>query len=300
MRRQLDIDFIIARLADRQHGVAARWQLLDAGVSPDMIDRRVRSRRLRLLHRGVYAVGHRALRPEGHRHAAVLACRRGALPSHAVAADHLEPRRTQATVIDVTVPHTNPCRRPGIRVHRCAALLPEERTEHLAVPVTTVARTVFDLAGSFPRRTIERVLDQAEVLRVFDLLALEAVVAAHRGRPGAPLLAAVLAEYAPGEELTRSELEDAFLVLCQEQGIERPRVNAMVAGLEVDFHWPRPRLVVEVDGWRHHRTRRAFERDRERDAILARAGFRVLRFSARQIARDRTTVAAAVRGRMSI
>ncbi|HYI17866.1 MAG TPA: DUF559 domain-containing protein [Solirubrobacteraceae bacterium] len=299
MHGQVDIDLLIARFADRQHGVVARWQLLSAGASPDAVDRRVGSRRLRLLHRGVYAVGHRSLRPEGYRLAAVLACRRGALLSHAAGAAHLELRASSATIIDVTVPHTNPCRRPGIRVHRHAALRPEERTEHLGVPVTTVARTIFDLAATFPRRTLERVIDQAEVLQLFDLHDLEAVIAAHRGRPGAPLLAAVLAGYAPDQDLTRSELEEAFLALCAEQGLQRPRVNAIVVGLEVDFHWPRHRLVVEVDGWRFHRTRRAFERDRERDAILAAAGLRVLRFTARQIAAERPAVVAAVRGGLS-
>jgi hypothetical protein len=121
------------------------------------------------------------------------------------------------------------------------------------------------------------------VLRLFDLEALRAVVTAHRGRPGAPLLARLLDEGAAGSALTRSELEDAFVALCDRAGLPRPRVNIRIEGIEVDFHWPAARLAVEVDGFRYHGTRRAFERDRARDAVLAAAGWRTLRFSYVQI-----------------
>ena len=297
MRGFPDIDLLIARLADDQWGIVHRLQLLEAGIGPDAIDRRLRSGRLVRIHRGVYAVGHRHLRPEAYRLAAVLACGRFAVLSHATAAHHLELRPSHATRIDVSIPFTTPRGHPGLRVHRRAALLPEECGVHAGVPVTTPARTLLDLAATFPRRTVERALDQAEVLELFDLAALEAVVAAHPGRPGTPLLASLLREYTAGNALTRSELEDAFLSLCDAHGISRPRVNAIVRGLEVDFHWPRRRLVVEVDGWRFHRTRRAFERDRERDAILAAGGIRVLRFTHRQVVREPTLVVAALRRR---
>jgi hypothetical protein len=215
----------------------------------------------------------------------------------AAAGHHLGLRPSRATRFDVSIPYTTPRSHPGIRVHRCAALLPEECTVHDGVPVTTPARTLLDLAATFPRRTVERALDQAEVLELFDLDALDRVVSAHPARPGTPLLASLLREYAAGEGLTRSELEDAFLALCDDHGVERPRVNAIVRGLEVDFHWPRRRLVVEVDGWAFHRTRRAFERDRERDAVLAAGGVRVLRFTHRQVTREPALVVAALRRR---
>jgi very-short-patch-repair endonuclease len=102
----------------------------------------------------------------------------------------------------------------------------------------------------------------------------------------------VLAAHDPGTTLTRSALEDAMLELCRVHGLPRPLVNAHVAGLEVDVLFPAQRLVVETDGWRYHRTRSAFERDRERDAALTRVGHRVLRFTDRQIAGDPRTVAA--------
>jgi very-short-patch-repair endonuclease len=95
--------------------------------------------------------------------------------------------------------------------------------------------------------------------------------------------------------MTRSELEVAFLELCRAHGLPRPRVNAHVEGLEVDFLFPAARLVVETDGWRFHKTRRDFEKDRARDAALATAGYRTLRFTDRQIARDAASVVAAIR-----
>lgn len=284
MRGQVDIDLAIAAFADRQHGVVARWQLVARGASPDAIDRRLGSRRLRALHRGVYAAGHAALRPEGFWIAAVLALGpAAAYLSHASAAALWGLRPPGGRRIDVTVRSGAGRRRPGLCVRRHAALAPGETAIRSAIPVTSPARTLLDVAATQPRRAVERALDQAEVLRIFDLADLQRVVAAHRGRPGAPLLAALLADGAAGSTLTRSDLEDAFLTLCDVAGLARPRVNERVVGLEVDFHWPLSRLAVEVDGFAFHRTRRAFERDRERDALLAAAGWVTQRFTHRQV-----------------
>lgn len=104
MRTENATHFAIAALADRQWGVVARRQLLAIGLGTDAIGRMLRSRRLRRLHHGVYAVGHRALRPEGYRLAAVLACGEGAVLSHSAAAAHLGLRPSAATRFDVIVP----------------------------------------------------------------------------------------------------------------------------------------------------------------------------------------------------
>jgi len=120
------------------------------------------------------------------------------------------------------------------------------------------------------------------------------VIRAHRGERGAGKLAAALDEHEAGTTITRSELEEQFLALCAAEGLDRPRTNVRVCGLEVDFLFAAERLVVEVDGYRFHRSRRAFERDRERDALLAAAGYRVLRFSYDQVATSGDTVIAAL------
>jgi very-short-patch-repair endonuclease len=300
MRTQTSIDLAIGAIADEQYGVIARAQLLELGLSADAVGRRVRSARLRPLHRGVYALGHRALRREAHWLAATLACGDGAVLSHVAAAALWAIRPSAAVLIDVTVPVASGRRRPGLRVHRHAALLPAETTTEEAIPVTTPARTLLDLAATLPRRALERALDQAEVLRLFDRVALDAAVAAHRGRPGAPLLRAVLERHDVGATLTRSELEELFLRFCEQHGGERPQVNVAVAGFEVDFYWPRRRVAVEVDGYAFHRTRAAFERDRARDAALAAGGVRVLRFSHRQLTTRPQEVARALQAARSI
>ena len=169
MRSQSTIEQAIGRIADAQYGVVARAQLRERGFSPDSIGRRVRCGRLRPLHRGVYAVGHLVLRREAH----------------------WGLRTSAATLVDVTVPGAGGRKRPGLRVHR-HALLPGEITSHEAIPVTTAARTLLDLAATLPRRAVERAVDHAEVLCLFDVVALDATIRARQGRPGVPLLKAVL------------------------------------------------------------------------------------------------------------
>jgi hypothetical protein len=166
---------------------------------------------------------------------------------------------------------------------------------HQGIRVTTPARTLLDLAAQLPRRALERALDQAVINELFDLTALDAVVRAHPSERGAARLAQTLAQHHAGTTPTKSELEELMLAICDDHGLERPLVNAWVEGLEVDFYWPAMRLIVEADSYRYHRSRRAFERDRERDAILARAGYRALRFSDRQLAGEQATVAQTIR-----
>jgi very-short-patch-repair endonuclease len=281
MRRKYDIDLAVSRLADAQYGIVARPHLAALALGPSAIDRRIRAGRLRPLHRGVYALGHRQLRREAFWLAAVLACGPGAVLSHASAGALWGLRASSATRIDVTAARCR--RRPRIRIHRAAHCDAAEITTHREIPVTTPARTLLDLAAMLPRRALERALDEAEQLRLFDLVALHGTLEAHRGRPGAPLLEAVLEHHTAGTTITRSELEEQFLRLCDDHRIARPLTNVRLEGLEVDFHWPALRLVAEVDGYAYHHTRRAFERDRARDAVLTAAHVDVVRFSHRQV-----------------
>ena len=231
----------------------------------------------------------------GRRMAAVLAAGPGAVLSHASAAALWEIRPTSATRIDVSVRSAaGRTKRPGLRIHRTPTLGADEITEHQAIRVTTPARTLLDLASSLPRRALERALDEAEINELYDLRELQGVALAHAGERGARHLKRALDE--DGDPtLTDSELEELMLALCDEHGLERPKPQAWVAGLRVDFLFAASRLVVETDGYRYHRTRRAFERDRERDAILARAGYRTLRFTHRQLTREPAMVAATLR-----
>ena len=246
------------------------------------------------MHRGVYGVGHPVLTVDGRRMAAVLAAGPGAALSHASAAALWEIRPTSATRIDVTVRSAGGrAKRPGLRIHRAASLRDDELTEHRGIRVTTVARTLLDLAATLPRRALERALDEAEILDLYDRTSLDAMARAHTGERGAAALQRAIDE--DGDlTLTDSELEELMLALCHQHDLGRPTPRAWVAGLRVDFLFAASRLVVETDGYRYHRTRRAFERDRERDAILARAGYRTLRFTHRQLTREPALVATTI------
>jgi Protein of unknown function (DUF559)/Transcriptional regulator, AbiEi antitoxin len=281
------VDQRVAALAGRQHGVVSTRQLAALGLP--------QRGRLHRVNRGVYAVGHPVLTVNGRRMAAVLAAGPGAVLSHASAAALWEIRPSAAARIDVSV-RSNGGRgkRPGLRIHRTPTLRDDEITQHHGIRVTTPARTLLDLASSVPRRALERALDEAEIRDLYDRRALEAISAAHAGERGTAALKQALAD--DGEPtLTDSELEELMLALCDEHDIARPRPPAWVAGLRVDFLFAAQRLVVETDGYRYHRTRRAFERDRERDAILARAGYRTLRFTHRQLTREPALVAETIR-----
>ncbi len=284
-------DKVVARLAERQHGVVAARQLASIGLSRNAVSARAQAGRLHRVHQGVYAVGHPVLTVDGRRMAAVLAAGPGAVLSHASAAALWEIRPTSATRIEVTVRSAGGrTKRPGLRIHRAPTLRADEITEHHGIRVTTPARTLLDIAATLPHRALERALDEAEINQLYDLTSLDAMIRDHAGARGAAALGRALGHDA-GTTATKSELEELFLAICDRHGIERPAVNGEVAGLEVDFVFADRMLAVETDSWTFHRTRRAFERDRERDAILARAGYRTLRFTHRQLTREPAMVA---------
>jgi very-short-patch-repair endonuclease len=290
-------DALIAALAARQHGVVRR-QLRSLGVSHDAIDKRVVRHRLHVFHRGVYAVGHPVLTGHGRWMAGVLAGGPDAVLSHASAAALWALRRSAPTTVDVTVRRSGRRSRPGLRIHRARDLAGQTGT-HEGIPVTSPERTILDLAATLQRRPLERLLDQAENTRITHVVALDALARAHPGHRGAKQLLAALHDHTLGTTLTRSELEERFLALCRDDGLPRPRVNHHLEGRERDFVFPMHRLVIETDSWTHHRSRRAFEDDRERDQALARAGWRTLRFTHRQLSSDGSTVAATLRTLMS-
>jgi hypothetical protein len=295
------IDDAIVALAIRQHGVVATRQLVRLGLTRRAVSHRAAVGRLHRIHRGVYAVGHPVLGPDGRRMAAVLAAGPRAVLSHASAGALWELRPSAAAKTDVTVPTAGGrAQRAGIRIHRVPGLAPGEATTLRGIPVTTPARTILDLAAMLQPRRLERVLDEAEQRELVDVPSLEALARARAGHRGAPRLLRVLAAHAPGTTPTRGELEERFLALCDAHGFERPRVNSDATGREVDFLFPAAGLIVETDSYRHHRTRAAFERDRVRDAIHAAAGYRTLRFTYRQVTDDPDIVAAALRTALGV
>lgn len=154
------------------------------------------------------------------------------------------------------------------------------------LPVTTVARTLVDLADDVTPHQLERICHRAEVLRVLDAGKLDRRLSRGRWRGARSLRSALETLAYADPQITRSELEERFLGLAADAGLPPPLTNAQVAGNEVDFLWPERRLVVETNGVAAHLTPTAFEEDRRRDAALQIAGYRVARFTWRQVVRD--------------
>jgi predicted transcriptional regulator of viral defense system len=279
----------IGRLAERQHGVVSLAQLQFFGLSASGVRQRVAAGRLTRIHRGVYAVGHGRLTSDGRRMAAALACGPDAVVSHRSAAGLHGIRPDNRAKTDISLPSPSARPRPGIDVHRSTTLQPADVTNVDGIPCTTVARTLLDLADVVDRRGVERAVDQAEVLRIFDLRAVEEVLSRAAGRRGAGVLRRVLAEY-DGPALTDRELEERFFAICRAAGVPKPEVNQWVVpderAVKVDFLWRSERLVVETDGWGSHGTRQAFESDRGRDRRLQLAGWVVVRFTWRDVERE--------------
>jgi hypothetical protein len=284
----------VADQASRQHGVVAHRQLAVLGLSASSIHDWVVAGRLHTLHQGVYAVGHALLSRKGRWMAAVLACGPTALLSHRDAAalwEMLPPGSHAGT--DVTTARR--CHgRPGIVLHRSRRIHHEDRATRDGIPVTGVARTLLDVAEAARAWRLARAIEEAERRGLFDLRAVDRLIARSPGRRGVRPLKHALAAYRPAP-FTRSGFERRFIELCRRAGLPQPAANLWIAGGEADVSWPERRLVVELDTAAHHQTRAAFERDRARDAALQLAGYRVLRVTDRRLDAQPQEVLAAVR-----
>jgi len=230
----------------------------------------------------------------------VFACGPRAALSHRSAGALHGLRASAARKIDVTVPGRSRRERAGINVHRSITLTPEELTRVNAIPCTSVARTLFDLAEVVGERPVERACEQAEKMGVFDLRAVERQLARNASRPGARRLRAVLDKHHLWGEPTESELEEDFLALVRGAGLPRPERQYWITlpdggtPIRADFAWPAQRVVVETDGRRPHGTRQAFERDRRNGQRLAAAGWKPIRTTGRQIREERVRIARTV------
>ena len=282
-------DRLIADLAGRQHGVVSRAQLLAAGFSPAAIGRRLTAGRLHVVHPGVYSVGHALVSAKGRWMAAVLAAGEEGVLSHRSAGALWGVCADPSAFVETTTPEKH-ARRPGLRPHRGVPGADEVTTRD-GIPVTTIERTLIDLAAVLPRHRLTRAVEQAEILRLLDIHSLTSLMERHRGRRGIARLRLVLAQLGEtGARVTRSELEDRFLAFLDRAGLPKPETNAYVrAGgrwFEVDCLWRAEGVVVELDGYAVHGTRRAFEADRERLRKLTTAGLQAVAVTWRQITAD--------------
>jgi very-short-patch-repair endonuclease len=258
------------------------------------IDRRVRRGRLHVVHRGVYAVGHRVLSPRGRWMAAVLAAGPGAVLSHRSAAALWGIRPTSRARVDVTVRRSRRAR-PGIDVHS-ADIRDDETTTVDGIPVTTVARTILDLAAVVPAHHTERAINEAEVRRLAETPSLGALVARYPRRRGTRTINRILETSRIGQDVTGSELESRFLAFLDAHGIPRPEVNQHIhigdQLIEADCLWRAQKVIVELDARSTHDTETAFEDDRAKDRAFQVAGYRPIRVTWRQLHQQRPMIAA--------
>ncbi len=271
-------------------------QLDEIGFSRRAIARMAERAWLVPVHRGVYAVGHRRLSERGIWMAAVLACGTGALLSHRSAAALWGIGADSSTVTEVLAtksgsPHAR------VLVHRTRSIHREERTVCDWIPVTSVPRTLLDLADVVSARRLERAFEEADRRRLLDAKELECLLERANGRHHRNHLVALHAQFRPAPR-TRSELERRFMDLIRQSEIPEPLVNATVMGYEVDMLWPEAKVVVELDGYAFHSHRAAFERDRDRSLVLEAAGYRVLRVTWRELIESPELVLDALRARL--
>jgi hypothetical protein len=248
----------VARIAGRQNGVVARRQLLDAGLTSSGIERLVANGTLIPVHRGVYRVGHAAPSALATYTAAVLACGEDAVLSGRAAAyvQRLGKRR-RIPPPEVT---TRSDRRPeGILVSRCRRMDRRDVTRMHNIPMTTVARTVVDLAGLVSTDGLARAVHQAQVLHGVGPPHVEAVLKRRPNAAGAALLREILR----GGPLL-GKLERVFFALLKDERLPLPVVNRKRDGHYIDCRWPDHRLTAELTSFRYHNTRQSWEEDRQR------------------------------------
>jgi Protein of unknown function (DUF559) len=282
-----------------RHCVVTTDVLYELGLSKDEIAYRVKTDRLHRKHRRVFAVGRPDLPLDGTFLAAVLACGDEAKLSHRSALRKWDLRGGGTYRIDVTAPRSiTP--KTGIRLHRPLSLDALDTTVVDDIPITTVAQTLLDVAAPTYRMNMGKLLHEAEVQQLLDMRAVWAVLARQPNHPGARRLDRASREEVP---FTRSDLEEAGLVLCRSFGIPKPETNEWIWDgdklVEVDFLWRDLGLIVELDGGRYHATRWRRRRDAAKTAALRAQGWVVLRFSDGEVAGTPAAVATTILTAMS-
>lgn len=267
-------------LARAQHGVVTRAQLLERGLTAKAIAHRIRTGRLHRLGRGVYAVGWPDVDQYGRWMAAVLSCGPEALLSHRSAAALWGiATGVPEMEIEVVVPGELRRRPRGIRIRRRVDLSDDHRREVSGIPVTDPVSTLVDLASCVVEWQVEKAINDADRLGLVDLVALRAEFNCLLPRPGMARLRRLLG----CDALTDTGLERKFLGVVREAGLPLPETQVWVNGYRVDFYWPDLGLIVETDGWVHHRTSGEQATDHRRDQTHTKAGLTTLRFAEKQV-----------------
>lgn len=293
--RGLEGDSALPLLADAQHSVAHSSQLGELGFTRDSISRRAKRGLLTRVHHRVYAIARRELTREGLLVAAVLAYRP---PSLLAGSSALERWGAAGPGGSITIISPGSRSRPGIKAIDSSALRPDDRCAVDNIPLTAPARSVLDFASDAPPDELERAVNELRAARLLQPADLEELKQCTHGHHGwGPLDRLLAGEREPG--FSRREAERRLFALVRSAGLAHPQRNVRIGRWEVDMLWADARLVVEVDSYAFHSSRRAFERDRRKQAELQDLGLEVLRFTWRQITEQPTWVIARIATRLA-
>ncbi len=283
-----------------QFGLVTRRQLLAAGISPKALRVRRERGQLVTVAPGVYAVGHNARRDLAAEAAAILSAPPGSVLSHLTAARlwSLLPLEGAPGEVSVLIPSSTGQRRARLSVHRTVLAGRVARCFVQRLPVTDPTQTLLDLGPLLTRRECERALDEALARGLVTLATLRRAADLNPRRPAVGLLLD-LCDVRTTSTITRSEAEERLLSLVREAGLPQPRVNARLHGFTVDFHWPQAGLVVELDGYKWHVSRSAFDRDRRKDATMVAHGLEMLRLTWPDVTTRRLETAARLSARIT-
>lgn len=274
---------LITRLAVGQHGVVAVRQLRAVGISDTAISTRVRNGQLRRLHRGVVAIAGSELTEASYWMAATLALGEGAVLSHLTAAKAWR-------ILDRPGPLTvsrasgGRCALRGVRLYVSRELLVDDVTRKGALPLTTVPRTLLDLAGLRDKRLLADAFSACRRLHLLHPASCRSYLAQRPGRRGIGRLRDLLDRFEPIQTPSLSELQDRVLTLCIKAGLPVPLTEVQIGNRIVDFLWPDHKVILEVDGYAYHHHR--FDEDRDRDLDHAALGYRTIRVTYRMIRDD--------------
>jgi hypothetical protein len=276
--------------------VVSTPQLAELGYGRNAVHKAAGVGRLHRLHRGVYAVGHSRLTWNGRCMAAVLASA-PSVAGHFSAAWLWGLLRTRPGTVHVTCRNPRHGKRPFVLHH--ADLTPVDLARREGIPVTSLARTILDIAAEERERTVRRQIGIADEAGVFDLGAMGELLDRTRGHGGRAKVLAALDLYEERPVFTRSGLERRFLELVREAGLPEPAMNRFVAGHEIDAYWGSAHFGVELDAYQTHGSRLSFEEDRERDDELLLAGVETVRVTGVRLEREPGSVVDSLRGHLA-
>jgi very-short-patch-repair endonuclease len=245
---------------------------------------------MRRLYHAVFLIGPAPPSLMARARAAAMSCGPHAVISHRTAAELFGLLPERHDEVDVSVVARNPKSREGVRLHRVTAFGPGEVTKMRGIPVTSVARTIADLAATQPANEVEHAYQEALYRRIVAARHIAAILKREPRRRGAPFIRALLDN--PG--MTRSERERALLRLLKQAQLPTPLTNVRLHGYRVDAYWPEHGLVLEFDGWQAHGHRSAFESDRKRDQVMLANGIRAMRVTDRHLVREPVALAARI------